>query len=63
MPYYKEHRRERALRRDRHAAEIEASQAGLRASIKETERLMGESDDMVRRHRQECENADQDNGS
>jgi hypothetical protein len=62
MPYHKEHRRERALRRDRHAAEIEASQAGLRASIKETERLMGESDEMVRRHREECDVAERDEG-
>jgi hypothetical protein len=41
---------DRAERRDRQAAEIEASQIKLRASIAETERLVGESDDILRRH-------------
>lgn len=47
--------KERADRRDRHAAEVEASQAELRNSISETERLVDESDRMLRRHRSECE--------
>lgn len=50
--------KERADRRDRHAAEVEASQAELRNSISETERLVDESDRMLRRHRSECEAGD-----
>ncbi len=42
-------------RRERHAIETENSQAKLRASIAETERLVGETDLMLGRHRQECE--------
>jgi hypothetical protein len=42
-------------RRERHALETEASQAKLRASIAETERLVGETDSMLRRHRKECD--------
>ena len=49
---------DRAARRDRHSVEVEASQVELRKSISETERLLGESDDMLRRHRSECEDAD-----
>ena len=47
--------RERAERRERHAAEVEASQVELRKSITETERLVDQSDRMLRRHRTECE--------
>jgi hypothetical protein len=43
----------RANRHARHEAEIEASQAALRASVAETDRLIGESEKMLRRHRQE----------
>lgn len=50
---------DRAERRERHAAEVEASQDGLRKSIAETERLVGQSDRMLKRHRQECEEADE----
>ncbi len=53
--------KERAERRERHAAEVEASQAELRSSIAETERLVDESDRMLRRHRTECE-AGEDSG-
>ena len=49
----------RAERRAQHTAEVEASQANLRKSIAETERLVGESDKMLRRHRDECD-ADDD---
>jgi hypothetical protein len=44
-----------AARRKRHTSEIEASQAGLRASIAETDRLVGESEEMLRRHHKECD--------
>jgi hypothetical protein len=53
---------DRAQRRERHTAEIEASQARLRASIAETERLVGESDEMLRRHRKENEEGDRGAG-
>ena len=39
------------VERRRHTAETEASQDGLRQSIAETERLVGESEKMLRRHR------------
>ena len=48
-------RKKRAERRDQQAREVEASQEQLRASIAETDRLVGESDKMLRRHRKECE--------
>ncbi len=50
--------KDRAERRDRHAAEVEASQADLRKSISETERLVDESEKMLRRHRTECDEGD-----
>ena len=50
--------KDRAERRDRHAAEVEASQAELRKSICETERLVDESEAMLRRHRSECDAGD-----
>ena len=50
--------KKRAERRKQHTAEIEASQDSLRKSIAETERLVGESDEMLRRHRKECEEDD-----
>lgn len=46
----KERRKERSVRHDR---EVEESQAALRKSISETERLVGESEEMLRRHRKE----------
>jgi hypothetical protein len=42
-------------RRARQASEIEASQAALRANVAETDRLIKESDKMLRRHRKEIE--------
>lgn len=48
----------RAERRDRHSREVEASQAELRRSIAETKRLVDEADDMLLRHRNECEDGD-----
>lgn len=50
--------KDRAARRDRHSEEVEASQAALRKSIDETERLVEESDAMLRRHRRENEAGD-----
>jgi hypothetical protein len=51
---------DRAQRRDRQTAEVEASQAKLRKSIAETERLVGQSDEMLRRHRKENDDGDAD---
>ena len=48
----------RAQRRVQQALEIEASQEALRASIAETERLVEESDTMLKRHRKEREDDD-----
>ena len=45
----------RTERGERQAREVEASQKALRESISETERLVGESERMLRRHRQERE--------
>ena len=45
----------RAARRAQQTAEVEASQVKLRTSIAETERLVDESEDMLRRHRNECD--------
>jgi hypothetical protein len=50
--------RDRAERSKRHSAEVEASQAALRVSIKETERLVEQSDEMLRRHRKENDGGD-----
>lgn len=51
-------KKKRAERREQQAREVEASQKSLRENIAETERLVEESDDMLRRHRQECEEDD-----
>ena len=48
----------RAELRDRHEAEVDASQANLRESIAETDRLVDQSDEMLRRHRAECDEQD-----
>lgn len=50
----------RAERRMRHTSEVEASQAELRESVAETDRLVVASDKMLRRHRKECDD-DEDN--
>ena len=44
------------------AIEVEKSQADLRRSISETERLVGESEKMLRRHRRELEDDAEQNG-
>jgi hypothetical protein len=51
-------RDKRAQRREQQTREVEASQEALKASISETERLVGESDEMLKRHRGECERDD-----
>ena len=48
----------RSARRARHADDVEASQKALRQSINVTERLVEESDEMLRRHRREHEAGD-----
>ncbi|WP_324808430.1 hypothetical protein SH584_02945 [Sphingomonas sp. LY29] len=48
-------RKLRADRRAQQEAEVEASQTELRDSIANTERLVGASDKLLRRHRQEIE--------
>jgi hypothetical protein len=48
----------RATRRAEHTRQVEESQQALRVSIAETERLVTESDKMLRRHRQELDDDD-----
>ena len=50
--------KDRAERRERHAADVEASQDALRKSIDETGRLVEQSEQMLRRHRNEHEEGD-----
>jgi hypothetical protein len=50
----------RAERREQQAREIEANQQSLRRSIAETDRLVGESEKMLERHRKERELDDAD---
>ena len=50
--------KDRAERRERHATDVEASQEALRRSIDETDRLVEQSDEMLRRHREENEAGD-----
>ena len=47
--------KKRAELRKRHDLEVEASQKALRESISETERLVDQSEEMLRRHRGERE--------
>ena len=48
----------RAERREQQAREVEASQERLRESIAETDRLVDEADQMLKRHHEERENDD-----
>ena len=48
-------RRKRAERNEQQAREIEANQLALKKSIEETQRLVHESEDILRRHRKERE--------
>ena len=45
----------RDQRRHRQAREVEESQRGLRESIRKTQDLLDQSDEMIRRHRKEEE--------
>lgn len=47
-------------RRRRQAHEVEESQRGLRDSIKKTQDLLDQSDEMLKRHRRECDEASED---
>jgi hypothetical protein len=51
-------RKARAELRERHCADVEASQVLLRDSINKTARLVDQADVMLRRHRQERGEAD-----
>jgi hypothetical protein len=53
-------KKKRAERREQQSREVEASQKALRESIIETERLVGESEEMLRRHRKECDDDDRE---
>ena len=46
-------KQKRAQREDQQSREVEASQKAMRESIAETDRLVVESDAMLRRHRKE----------
>ena len=48
----------RAERREQQAREVEASQERLRQSIAETDRLVEEADQMLKRHHEEREQDD-----
>jgi hypothetical protein len=48
----------RKQRRDRHAEDVEESQKLLRESIDKTNKLLDDSDRMLKRHRRECDEAD-----
>ena len=50
----------RRERRDRQQREIEDSQRELRESIANTQRLLDQSDEMLKRHRRETEEDDAD---
>ncbi len=47
----------REQRRSRQDREFEASQRGLRESIARTRKLLDQSDQMIQRHRKECDEA------
>jgi hypothetical protein len=51
-------KKKRIERRAQQAREVEENQAALRRSISETERLVDESEKMLRRHRREQEEDD-----
>jgi hypothetical protein len=48
-------KKNRAERREQQSREVEESQDRLRTNIAEAKRLLDESDQMLRRHRDECE--------
>ena len=50
--------KQHAARREQQAREVEESHAALRASIAQTQHLVVESDQVLKRHRRECEEDD-----
>ena len=48
----------RTARRNRQAKEVEENQRQLRASIATSQRLVDEADAMIKRHRDECDEAE-----
>jgi len=56
-------KRGRADRQEQQSREVEANQKALRESIAETERLVDESDKMLRRHRREREDDEPNSGN
>lgn len=48
----------RTARRERQSAELEGNQQELRDSIAVSKRLVDEADAMIRRHRDECNEAE-----
>jgi hypothetical protein len=48
---------DRPTRRERQSRELEANQSALRTSIAASKRLADEADAMIRRHRDECDDA------
>ena len=55
--------RSRKARQDRHANEVEESQRALRRSIDDTQKLLDASDEMLKRHRRECDDEDAEPGA
>ena len=53
-------KRQRADRREQQAKEIEANQKALRDSIAESQRLVEESESILKRHRRERDEDDAD---
>jgi hypothetical protein len=51
--------KERAERRDRQTREFEENQRELKDSIAQSKRLVDEAEAMIRRHRDECAEADE----
>ena len=50
--------KKRAQRREQQSREVEANQKALRESIAETDRLVGESEEMLRRHKKQWDDDD-----
>jgi hypothetical protein len=48
----------RIQRRERHAQDVEESQKQLRENIAKTNKLLDDSDKMLKRHRLECDDAE-----
>ena len=48
---------DRHQRRERQTREVELSQEELRASIEKTRQLLSQSETMLKRHRNECDEA------